>query len=117
MWYFIMVSIHLLSCILLVITVLLQSGRDAGLSGAFGLGGGSQTIFGARAGDVMSKATIVIAVVFVISCLAFTKVQRGTRSVVEAIPEEVMPEGKVSLQETAPLSMETESEVPATDAE
>lgn len=68
--------VHVLSCILLIIAVLLQSGKDAGLSGAFGMGGG-QTIFGARAGDVMSKVTVVLAVTFMATCLLFTRVRPG----------------------------------------
>ena len=39
--------IHVLVCLILILIVLLQSGKGADLAGAFG-GGGSQTAFGAR---------------------------------------------------------------------
>jgi len=83
---FIAVSIvHVMSCILLIIAVLLQSGKDAGLSGAFGAGGG-QAIFGARAGDVLTKATLVLAVIFISTCLLFTRIRPGGgRSVVRSV--------------------------------
>ena len=88
MLFTILVVIHVLSCIFLIVVVLLQSGKDAGLSGAFGLGGGGQTIFGARAGDVLTKATAVIAVTFICTCLLFTRVQRGgVGSVVTSVLE------------------------------
>ena len=75
MLFIIVAIVHVTACILLIVAVLLQSGKDAGLSGAFGLGGGGQTIFGARAGDVLTRATTVLAVTFVITCLAFTRIR------------------------------------------
>jgi len=88
MLFIAVVIIHILSCILLIVAVLLQSGKDAGLSGAFGLGGG-QTIFGARAGDVLSKITVVLAVAFMSSCLLFTRVRPGVgRSLMDTIQAE-----------------------------
>ncbi len=38
---------HVLICLILIIAVLLQSGKAADLAGAFG-GGGSQSVFGPR---------------------------------------------------------------------
>lgn len=92
MLFMIVVVVHVASCVLLVVAVLLQSGKDAGLSGAFGLGGGGQTIFGARAGDVLSKATVVFAVTFIVTCLLFTRVKpSGARSIVSTVAEEQKP--------------------------
>lgn len=92
MLFMLVAFVHVTVCVLLVIAVLLQSGKDAGLSGAFGLGGGGQTIFGARAGDVLTKATTVLAVVFVLTCLVFTRIRPSgggaltSRSVVGTAP-------------------------------
>jgi len=86
--------VHVTSCILLVIAVLLQSGKDAGLSGAFGLGGGGQAIFGARAGDVLMKVTVVLAMLFMTSCLIFTRIRpAGSSSIVATAAEEKAPQG------------------------
>lgn len=49
----------------LMIVVLLQRGRGGGLAGAFG-GMGGQSAFGTKAGDVFTKITIGIAIVWVI---------------------------------------------------
>ena len=88
MLFIIITVIHVFSCVFLVVVVLLQSGKDAGLSGAFGLGGGGQTIFGARAGDVLAKVTVAIAVTFICTCLLFTRIEPGgVRSIVTSIPE------------------------------
>jgi len=63
---------HVLVCIFLILVVLLQQGKGADWAGTFG-GGGSQTVFGARgAGTILSKATTVAAIVFMITSLALT---------------------------------------------
>ena len=50
--------------IFLIIVVLLQRGRGGGLAGAFG-GMGGQSAFGTKAGDVFTRITIGIAIVWV----------------------------------------------------
>jgi preprotein translocase subunit SecG len=61
--------IHVLVCLFLIIVVLLQSGKAADLAGAFG-GMGSQTAFGPRgAATLLSKATTIAAVVFMITSI------------------------------------------------
>jgi preprotein translocase subunit SecG len=51
--------------VFLMIVVLLQRGRGGGLAGAFG-GMGGQSAFGTKAGDVFTRITIVIAIIWVI---------------------------------------------------
>jgi preprotein translocase subunit SecG len=51
--------------IFLMIIVLLQRGRGGGLAGAFG-GMGGQSAFGSKAGDVFTRITIVLAVLWVV---------------------------------------------------
>ncbi|MFG0335993.1 MAG: preprotein translocase subunit SecG [Maioricimonas sp. JB049] len=55
----------LLFGLFLMIIVLLQRGRGGGLAGAFG-GMGGQSAFGTKAGDVFTRITIVVAVIWVI---------------------------------------------------
>lgn len=63
-------ALHIVVCLFLIIVVLLQSGKAADLAGAFG-GMGSQTVFGPRgAATVLSKATTVAAVLFMVTSLA-----------------------------------------------
>ncbi|GAB4142912.1 MAG: hypothetical protein Tsb009_13580 [Planctomycetaceae bacterium] len=50
---------------LLMFIVLLQRGRGGGLAGAFG-GLGGQSAFGTKAGDVFTKITVVMAVIWVV---------------------------------------------------
>jgi preprotein translocase subunit SecG len=70
-----------INCLVLIIVVLLQSGKAADLAGAFG-GAGSQTAFGPRgAANVLSKATTWCAIMFMLCAMAL--VLRTDRSVVQ----------------------------------
>jgi len=71
----------ILNCLVLIIVVLLQSGKAADLAGAFG-GAGSQTAFGPRgAANVLSKATTWCAIMFMVC--AFALVVRTDKAVEE----------------------------------
>ena len=72
-------TFFVLNCLVLIIVVLLQSGKAADLAGAFG-GAGSQTAFGPRgAANVLSKATTWGAVMFMLC--AFAMVLRTDKAV------------------------------------
>src|SRR5215467_11195132 len=69
---YILKPFFILNCLVLIIVVLLQSGKAADLAGAFG-GAGSQTAFGPRgAANVLSKATTWCAVMFMLCAFAMT---------------------------------------------
>src|SRR5262245_10237721 len=66
---FLLVVLHIAVSLVLILVVLLQTGKRADLAGAFG-GGGSQTAFGARgAATFLSKATTISAVLFMITSI------------------------------------------------
>src|SRR5262245_1298492 len=68
-----------LNCLVLIIVVLLQSGKAADLAGAFG-GAGSQTAFGPRgAATILSQATTWCAIMFMVCAMALAL--RGERAV------------------------------------
>jgi preprotein translocase subunit SecG len=70
--YYLVLAVHMLVCIFLIIVVLLQSGKAADLAGAFG-GMGSQTAFGPRgSATLLSKATTVSAVLFMVTSLSLS---------------------------------------------
>ncbi len=58
--------------IFLILLVLVQRGRGGGLAGALGGMGGSSA-FGAKAGDIFTRITIVAAAVWILLCIAATK--------------------------------------------
>ena len=61
---------HVLICVLLVVTVLLQAGKGGGLAGSIGGGLASSSVLGGRtAATFLTKATTVLATTFMLSCL------------------------------------------------
>ncbi len=86
----VVIIIHVLLCIGLAITVLLQAGKGGGLSGAFG-GAGSQTILGQRgAATFLSKLTRWLAIGYMILSLslAFLYASPTQRGAAEPTPVE-----------------------------
>jgi preprotein translocase subunit SecG len=79
--YFVLVTLHVIICGLLIIVIMLQSGEAADLAGAFG-GAGSQTAFGPRgAATFLSKATTWCAIMFMMTSMALTMHQNSAGGV------------------------------------
>ena len=83
MLYYFVLAIFVLDCLALMLVILLQQGKGGDIANAFG-GGSSQAAFGARSGaTVLSRATTVCAVIFVVGALTLGILgQRGPASVV-----------------------------------
>jgi preprotein translocase subunit SecG len=64
LWSDIFSILFAIASVFLIFIVLLQRGRGGGLAGAFGASGG-QSAFGTKAGDVFTRITIGVAVVWV----------------------------------------------------
>ena len=81
-------ALHLFVCVFLILVVLLQTGKGADLSGAFG--GSSQTAFGARgATTLLSKLTTGSAILFMITSFSLAMLANsGGSSVVTDEPVE-----------------------------
>jgi preprotein translocase subunit SecG len=82
--------LHVIVCIILVLVVLLQSGKGADLAGAFG-GGSTQTAFGSRGpASFLSKMTTIAAIVFMLTSIGLSLIstQKASKSVLEGTQEE-----------------------------
>lgn len=61
--------------VLLIFLILLHSGKDAGLSGAFGIGGGGSSIGGGSMVERnLSRATIATAIIFTLNTIVLLKI-------------------------------------------
>ena len=67
-----LIIVYIVVCISLIATVLLQSGRSAGLSGA--ITGGAQSLFGKKKGldDLLGRITTGLAVGFMVLAIILT---------------------------------------------
>ncbi|KAB2952096.1 preprotein translocase subunit SecG [Heliorestis acidaminivorans] len=68
----IVIALHVISSIGLVGSIVAQSGKSAGLSGA--IAGGAETFVGKKKGldDLLGKLTVVFAVLFLVSALGLS---------------------------------------------
>ncbi len=78
MYYFTLV-LFVIACLVLIVSVLMQSGKSAGMSGA--IGGGAEQLFGSQKGRSLDKTfdklTKISAVVFIIAAIALVYLSRG----------------------------------------
>jgi len=83
--YYAVIALHILACLFLIIVVLLQQGKGQDLASAFG-GGGTQTAFGPRgSANVLSRATTILAGVFMVTSLALTILRPQPRSILDNV--------------------------------
>lgn len=105
--------LHVVVCVVLVLAVLVQSGKGAEVSASFG--GSSQTVFGSSGGaNFFTKFTAVLAGVFMLTSIALTIIGSDSRkSVFESgiLPkttEEATPATDDSTNESAPADTQAE---------
>ncbi|MDI6757315.1 MAG: preprotein translocase subunit SecG [Endomicrobiia bacterium] len=66
-------ALHIFASAALILIILFQSGKGAGLAGLFGGQGGADQLFSAPSGgSFLRKATITLAVLFVLTSLSLT---------------------------------------------
>jgi preprotein translocase subunit SecG len=107
-------TFFILNCLVLIIVVLLQSGKAADLAGAFG-GAGSQTAFGPRgAANVLSKATTWCAVMFMLCAMAMVLRTDKAVGAGSSILERVSKPAPKSAPATTPAAPATTPASPAT---
>ena len=85
--FYLIVFFHVIACLFLIAVVLLQQGKGQDLASAFG-GGGTQTAFGPRgSATVLSRATTILAALFVVTSLALSIVRPRTGGVLDQVAE------------------------------
>ena len=122
--------IHIISCVLLILIVLLQTGKGADMGASFGSASGGQSLFGgAGPATALSKITTVVAVVFMLTSLtmAYTSGHKASQSIMPAATTAAADKGgdidktaeKKAQESLKPDSADTTStqstEQPATD--
>jgi preprotein translocase subunit SecG len=105
-----LIIVEIVTSVLLIGVILLQKSKDEGLGLAFGAGVG-ESLFGSRAGNVLSKITIGLAIVFLVNTLLIGLILRDSHapsgSVTDRLPEEAsVPAAAVPSQAepAAPIS-------------
>lgn len=101
--YTIVLAFHVFVCVLLILAVLMQSGKGSSLGSAFG--GGSSDVFGPGAPvNIMNRITTVIAILFMITSL--TLAVMSTQKTTDSVINSVMPQ---QTEQKAPKQVPSES--------
>jgi preprotein translocase subunit SecG len=73
--YTLLSVLQVLISAVLIFLILLHSGKDAGLSGAFGIGGGGSSVGGGSMVEQnLDRATVFFAVLFVLNTFVLLKI-------------------------------------------
>ena len=95
--FILLISIEIITAILLMIVILMQSSKGSGLAGTFG-GGQVGAMFGVRrTADFLSKATSILATIFIVLTLIINIFVLGgdasaTKSIIQGgVPTSVPP--------------------------
>jgi len=104
--YAVVMFVHVLVCILLIIVVLLQQTKGAGMGSVFGGGGGSDTLFGGKgATPFFVRLTSGLAIGFFLTSLTLVLLSRRPRptSAVEKGMQEMPVQPGPGVTEDQPL--------------
>lgn len=129
----ILVSFHVIVCLLMVGVVLMQRPKSEGLGAAFG-GGMTENMFGAQTTHVLQKFTVWLGIIFFALTLVLavlyakhgtgeTAIQRellaqpipaaSPTSAASTTPTAVVTEEPVDAEETTPVPVDEQAETPA----
>jgi preprotein translocase subunit SecG len=101
----ILIILHVLICIGLILSILLQSGKGADLGAAFG--GSSQTLFGsAGAVPFLNKLTTGVAIAFMVTSLSLAFLASKTT-------KSSLMEGKAKTQQEKPIEAGDQTSIPS----
>jgi preprotein translocase subunit SecG len=120
--------VHIIVCVVLIMVVLLQTGKGAEMGAAFG--GATQTVFGSSGpAGFLSKLTTAVAVIFMITTLTLCyligrlpvptimekKVEQQAEGAAPTAPDQVPAPMQQAAEQAAPLQQEAQPAVPAAE--
>ena len=117
--YYIVIVVHVIACLFLIGVVLLQQGKNQDLANAFGGGSGTQAAFGPRgSANVLSKATTILAAVFMVTSLALSMLRPHESSILDRVngPSPAPGASAAAPIKTVPASAAPATTVPAAPA-
>ena len=108
--------VHIVTCVLLVLVVLIQSGKGAEISAS--LGGSSQTVFGSSGGaNFFTRFTSALAGIFMVTSLALTVLGGQARKSIFEGATTVPATAPVTAAPAAPVAPAAPAAVPAAPAQ
>ena len=110
-----LIVLHVVICVLLVVTVLLQFGKGAEMGAVMGGGGASQAVFSSSAkGNFMTKLTTILAIGFMINSIVLTTMK--SRDAKRSLFDNEAPVAAPLNSDVQALDKKGLEEAPAADA-
>jgi len=111
----VIIFVHVIAAIAITGLVLIQQGKGADMGASFG-SGASQTIFGSSgSGNVLSKSTSIMAVVFFITSLGLAVVARQQANM--SVQDSGLIENLDEISTQVPVATQTADEIPVVTEE
>lgn len=111
--YYLIIFVHIVACLFLIAVVLLQQGKGQDLASAFG-GGGTQTAFGPRgSASVLSRATTILAGLFMVTSLALSLIRPNRSGVLDQVPTVAATPAATAAPVSVPAAPAIPAEAPA----
>jgi len=98
-----LIVVHVIACVILIILVLIQRGRGAGLVESFA---GVESMFGTKTSAFLTRTTTIMSVIFFITCLGLAVLSvRQSKSLMQNV-RSVKPKAEA----VTPAPVKTEAE-------
>ena len=113
-----LVFVEVVTCFLMIGVILLQRSRDHGGGLAFGAGVG-ESLFGAQAGNVLTRVTVVLAIIFLVNTTILTLMGTSSQketSVVGSVPVRMPASSPQQARPVQPVQPLPDSAVPPSEA-
>ncbi len=86
------ITIHVIACVLLIILILIQRGRGGGLAESFS---DVESMFGTKTNAFLTRTTAVLSVLFFITCLSLAVLSiKQSRSLMRNTKAQSLPAGE-----------------------
>ena len=107
------IAIHVIACALLIIIILIQRGRGAGLVESFS---GVESMFGTKTNEFLTRTTTVLSILFFFTCLslAFLSAQQS-KSLMKSLPQQTQTPQQAPKLDTSTQGVPTQ-EAPKQEA-
>jgi preprotein translocase subunit SecG len=120
--------VHIIVCVVLIMVVLLQTGKGAEMGAAFG--GATQTVFGSSGpAGFLSKLTTAVAIIFMVTTLTLCyligrlpvptimekKVEQQAEGAAPTAPDQAPAPMQQAAEQAAPMQQEAQPAVPAAE--
>jgi preprotein translocase subunit SecG len=115
LWY-LMLFLYVPACVGLIVIVLLQKGKGVGFAGAFGVGPGSDAVFGPRGARTLpQKLTYIMAATFMVLAFGMSMVsgRLGKGMAPEKVNEQTVNQTQTDLSGLEDLGSAIQEEPPA----